>query len=152
MRFRAGSVVSSKELRTWPVWIDFHANLPLTTTERSPPFASCAIAAAGVAEIKFHTALFQIIRKQLARTSEHRTRTVHETAKKMAIILLRKGRENGSIDRLSLLPPKGRIMLLRRDRRPEYRPRSCLLIRSEIPSFHTHGVFTRHVHTDRMAS
>ena len=72
--------------------------------------------------------------------------------KKMPIILLRKGREDGSIDRLSLLPPKGRIMLLRRDRRPEYRPRSCLLIRSEIPSFHTHGVFTRHVHTDRMAS
>jgi len=40
VRFRAGSVVSSKELRTWPVWIDFHANLPLTSTELSLPFAS----------------------------------------------------------------------------------------------------------------
>jgi hypothetical protein len=39
----------------------------------------------------------------------------------------------------SLQPEKRALCLLRRDhRRPEYRPRSCLPIRSEIPSFHSH--------------
>lgn len=57
------------------------------------------------------------------------------------IILPRKGREGRGMDRPSLIsslqPEKRALCLLRRDhRRPEYRPRSCLPIRSEIPSFH----------------